>query len=59
MTQINNSYEAWFLLLAFMQFINLGGLIIIIIILLYNIIKRNERFKPIEKQDKKEVGFGK
>ena len=54
------NYEAWFLLLAFLQIISIGLLIIIIGILVYNIIKRNERFgQPQNNQKEKDgVGFG-
>ena len=57
MTEISS--EVWFLALAYLQLLNLGGLIIIIGILVYNIIKRTERFKPIDNQKEKDgVGFG-
>ena len=58
MTEISS--EVWFLALAYLQLLNLGGLIIIIGILVYNIIKRTERFRPLDNQQKEKdgVGFG-
>jgi hypothetical protein len=50
--------DTWFLLLAFLDIIQIFFLLIVILILLYNIIKRAERFKPIEKNNKKDIGFG-
>lgn len=56
---LTNNYDAWFLLLAFLQLINIMFDIIIIGVLIYNIIKRAERFKPIEQKEQKDgIGFG-
>ena len=57
---MQTNYDAWFLLLAFLQIISIGLLIIIIGILVYNIIKRTERFtQPQNNQKEKDgVGFG-
>ena len=53
------SGDVWFLALAYLQLLNLGGLIIIIGILIYNIIKRTERLRPLGNQKEKDgVGFG-
>ena len=54
------SGDVWFLALAYLQLLNLGGLIIIIGILIYNIIKRTERFNqaPNNQKEKDGVGFG-
>ena len=54
------SSEVWFLALAYLQLLNLGGLIIVIGILVYNIIKRNERFTQVSNNQKEKdgVGFG-
>lgn len=51
--------DALLVLICFLLFITIVLNIIIIVILIYNIIKRNERFKPVEKQEEKDgVGFG-